>query len=146
MVNRFNLSAFIILSYSQCFTWSRKKERKKVFHSFFSVWETLGREEYMILNSILLTGRVKWLNSTSVRFAFPRQSFFHVLFSTPSFTDFFSPVSLLFLFFLSFFLSFFLPWSSETLGVWENDKSWNVEAVHHLFLLSCEDEGLMKNF
>ena len=47
---------------------------------------------------------------------------------------------------LPIFFSPFSLWSSETLGVWENDKSWNVEAVHHLFRLSCEDEGLMKNF
>ena len=63
---------------------------------------------------------------------FPHSSFHHLLLPILS-----SPFSLLFPFFLSFFLSSFLSWSSETLGVWENDKSWKVnKAVHHRFRLS----------
>ena len=49
-------------------------------------------------------------------------------------------------FFLSLFHSFFLSWWSETLRVWDNDKSWKAKAVHHFLRLSCEDEGLMENF
>ena len=66
------------------------------FLSFFSVWKTLGREEYVILNSILLTGRVKWLNSTSVRFACRRQSRGHGNLTLVEFNHFTLQVSMLF--------------------------------------------------